>query len=37
MAAAKGLGLIDDAGLVKVYESFTGKPIVAAKGESEGE
>ena len=30
MAAAKGLGPIDDAGFVKVYESFTGKRIVPA-------
>jgi 3-hydroxyisobutyrate dehydrogenase len=29
MAAAQGLGPIDDAGLVKVYERFTGKPVVA--------
>jgi putative dehydrogenase len=28
MAAAKGLGPIDDASFVKVYEAFTGKPIV---------
>lgn len=27
MAAAKGLGPIDDAAIVKVYEDFTGKPI----------
>jgi putative dehydrogenase len=32
MAAAQGLGPIDDAGFVKVYESFTGKPIAEAKG-----
>jgi 3-hydroxyisobutyrate dehydrogenase len=37
MAAAKGLGPIDDAGLVKVYESFIGKPIAAAKGEGEAQ
>ena len=37
MAAAQGLGPIDDAGFVKVYESFTGKRIAGAKlGESEG-
>jgi 3-hydroxyisobutyrate dehydrogenase-like beta-hydroxyacid dehydrogenase len=30
MAAAKGLGPIDDAAFVKVYEGFTGK-LVAAK------
>jgi L-threonate 2-dehydrogenase len=35
MAAAKGLGPIDDAGLVKVYESFIGKSVAAAKGEGE--
>jgi L-threonate 2-dehydrogenase len=35
MAAAQGLGPIDDAGLVKVYESFTGKPIAGAKDEDE--
>jgi L-threonate 2-dehydrogenase len=33
MAAAKGLGPIDDAGFVKVYEGFTGKRIVKAKKE----
>jgi hypothetical protein len=27
MAAAKGLGQIDDAGFVKVYEAFTGKRV----------
>jgi 3-hydroxyisobutyrate dehydrogenase len=32
MAAAQGLGPIDDAGFVKVYEGFTGKRIAAAKG-----
>jgi L-threonate 2-dehydrogenase len=31
MAAAQGLGPIDDAGFVKVYESFTGKRIADAK------
>ncbi len=31
MAAAQGLGPIDDAGFVKVYESFTGKRIAAAR------
>jgi 3-hydroxyisobutyrate dehydrogenase len=31
MAAAQGLGAIDDAAFVKVYESFTGKRIAAAK------
>jgi 3-hydroxyisobutyrate dehydrogenase-like beta-hydroxyacid dehydrogenase len=37
MAAAQGLGPIDDAGFVKVYESFTGKQIAGARqGESEG-
>jgi hypothetical protein len=30
MAAAKGLGPIDDASFVKVYESFTGKRIADA-------
>jgi 3-hydroxyisobutyrate dehydrogenase len=35
MAAAQGLGPIDDAGLVKVYESFTGKRIADAKNEGE--
>jgi putative dehydrogenase len=33
MAAAKGLGPIDDAGFVKVYESFTGKRIAAVEGD----
>jgi 3-hydroxyisobutyrate dehydrogenase len=33
MAAAKGLGPIDDAGFVKVYESFTGKQIADAENE----
>jgi 3-hydroxyisobutyrate dehydrogenase len=32
MAAAQGLGPIDDAGFVKVYESFTGKRIADAQG-----
>jgi L-threonate 2-dehydrogenase len=31
MAAARGLGPIDDAGFVKVYESFTGAKIVGPK------
>ncbi len=31
MAAAQGLGPIDDAGFVKVYESFTGKRIADAE------
>jgi len=31
MAAAQGLGPIDDAGFVKVYESFTGKRITDAR------
>jgi putative dehydrogenase len=31
MAAAQGLGPIDDAGFVKVYESFTGKRIAEAQ------
>ena len=31
MAAAQGLGPIDDAGFVKVYETFTGKRIAAAR------
>jgi L-threonate 2-dehydrogenase len=35
MAAAKGLGPIDDAGFVKVYESFTGRRIAEAKSEDE--
>ena len=29
MAAAQGLGPIDDAAFVKVYEGFTGKPVAA--------
>jgi hypothetical protein len=33
MAAAQGLGPIDDAGLVKVYEGFTGKPVAAKRRE----
>ena len=33
MAAAQGLGPIDDAGFVKVYESFTGKRIADAKSD----
>jgi L-threonate 2-dehydrogenase len=37
MAAAKGFGPIDDAGFVKVYESFTGKRIAEAKREDEGQ
>jgi L-threonate 2-dehydrogenase len=28
MAAARGLGPIDDAAFVKIYEDFTGKPVV---------
>jgi putative dehydrogenase len=36
MAAAQGLGPIDDAGFVKVYEGFTGKRIAGAK-QVEGE
>jgi 3-hydroxyisobutyrate dehydrogenase len=35
MAAAQGLGPIDDAGFVKVYESFTGKRIAAARDRDE--
>jgi hypothetical protein len=27
MAAARGLGPIDDAGFVKVYEEFTGRKV----------
>jgi 3-hydroxyisobutyrate dehydrogenase-like beta-hydroxyacid dehydrogenase len=34
-ADAQGLGPIDDAGLVKVYEGFTGKRIAGAKNEGE--
>jgi 3-hydroxyisobutyrate dehydrogenase-like beta-hydroxyacid dehydrogenase len=38
MAAAQGLGPIDDAGFVKVYEGFTGKRVAGAKqGRSEDE
>jgi L-threonate 2-dehydrogenase len=37
MAAAKGLDPIDDAGFVKVYESFTGRRIAEAKSEDEGQ
>ena len=32
MAAAQGLGPIDDAGFVKVYESFTGARVAGPKG-----
>ena len=35
MAAAQGMGPIDDAGFVKVYESFTGKRIADAREEEE--
>jgi hypothetical protein len=28
MAAARGLGPIDDAAFVKVYEAFTGREVV---------
>jgi putative dehydrogenase len=35
MAASQGLGPIDDAGFVKVYEGFTGKRIADAKGGGE--
>jgi putative dehydrogenase len=35
MATAKGLGPIDDAAFVKVYESFTGKRIAGAGNEGE--
>jgi putative dehydrogenase len=31
MAAAQGLGPIDDAAFVKVYEGFTGKPVAAKR------
>lgn len=34
MAAAQGLGPIDDAGFVKVYEGFTGKPVKPEGAES---
>ena len=37
MAAAQGLGPIDDAGFVKVYESFTGKRIADATGRGDRE
>ena len=30
MAAARGLGALDDAAFVKVYEEFTGRKIVPA-------
>lgn len=36
MAAAQGLGPIDDAGFVKVYERFTGKPIVGPGDSDDG-
>jgi 3-hydroxyisobutyrate dehydrogenase len=36
MAAARGLGPVDDAAFVKVYEDFTGKPI-ARKGDGSDE
>jgi hypothetical protein len=32
MAAARGLGAIDDAAFVKVYEEFTGRKIVPNHG-----
>jgi L-threonate 2-dehydrogenase len=35
MAAAQGLGPIDDAGFVKVYESFTGRRIAEARTRDE--
>jgi 3-hydroxyisobutyrate dehydrogenase len=35
MAAAQGLGPIDDAGFVKVYEAFTGAKVAAAEDEGE--
>jgi putative dehydrogenase len=35
MAAAQGLGPIDDAGFVKVYESFTGRRIGEALSSDE--
>jgi L-threonate 2-dehydrogenase len=35
MAAAQGLGPIDDAGFIKVYESFTGKRVAAADDRGE--
>jgi 3-hydroxyisobutyrate dehydrogenase-like beta-hydroxyacid dehydrogenase len=37
MAAAKGLGPIDDAGFIKIYESFTGKRIAEANNEDDGQ
>jgi hypothetical protein len=38
MAAAQGLGPIDDAGFVKVYEGFTGKRVAQrAEGGDKGE
>jgi putative dehydrogenase len=37
MAAAQGLGPIDDAGFVKVYESFTGKRIADIRNEDDRE
>jgi 3-hydroxyisobutyrate dehydrogenase len=38
MAAAQGLGPIDDAGFVKVYEGFTGRRVAGAdSGEGEGQ
>jgi putative dehydrogenase len=37
MAAARGLGPIDDAGFVKVYEGFTGKRVAGNAGEGEGQ
>ena len=35
MAAAQGLGPIDDAGFVKVYESFTGKRIADVRNQGD--
>jgi L-threonate 2-dehydrogenase len=37
MAAAQGLGPIDDAGFVKVYETFTGAKVAGPKREDKGE
>ena len=37
MAAAQGLGPIDDAGFVKVYESFTGAKVAGPKGGDKAE
>jgi L-threonate 2-dehydrogenase len=37
MAAAQGFGPIDDAGFVKVYESFTGAKVAGPKGGDEAE